>query len=406
MNPTPADRAPALPLAPRRYDLWLICLTAALVAWGLLMMYSASAFLAVETYKDPWHYVVRQGVAVVLGVAAMIGLAMTPYRRLRDWAPGIWMASLVLLAMVHVPGLSHSAKGAVRWISLGPLHFQPAEFTKLATLVALGTWLHRNRGDIHNPRTMVVSVCIIAPQLLGVIIQPDFGSTAIIVVLCAVMYALAGLRTALMGTLGGIGAIALALVAIAEPYRIKRITSFLHPFADCSGDGYQVCQSLLALHQGGLVGRGMGQSVAKLLFLPEPYNDFIAAVLGEELGLVGVALLILTYLGLALVGFRIARRAPDAFGSVLASTFTVMIVGQACLNLSVVMSVVPPKGLVLPFMSYGATAMMMNLASVGVLLSISAEGVERPASFSGWRDYLLAVGGLPALRPNAARVSS
>lgn len=404
-TPAAPAQATAASTGPRRYDLWLICITAALVAWGLLMMYSASAFLAVETYKDPWHYVVRQGVAVVLGLAAMVGLAAVPYRRLRDAAPALWAASLVLLAMVHVPGLSHSAKGAVRWIELGPLHFQPAEFTKLATLIALGSWLHRNRGDIHNPRTFAIAGLIVAPQALGVIIQPDFGSTAIILVLCAVMYALAGLRTVLMGMLGGVGAIALALVAIAEPYRIKRVTSFLHPFADCSGDGYQVCQSLLALHQGGLVGRGMGQSVAKLLFLPEPYNDFIAAVLGEELGLVGMVLLILAYLGLAFVGFRIARRAPDAFGSVLASTFTVMIVGQACLNLGVVMSVVPPKGLVLPFMSYGATAMMMNLAAVGVLLSISAEGVERPAMFAGWRDFVLALAGQPAPRAGV-RVSA
>ncbi len=406
MNTSPSAAVASPVPAPRRYDLRLICLTAALVAWGLLMMYSASSFEAAETYKDPWHYVLRQGVAVVLGIVALVGLAATPYRRLRDWAPGLWMASLVLLAMVHLPGLSHSVKGAVRWIELGPLHFQPAEFTKLATLIALATWLHRNRGDIHNPRTFAISACIVAPQVLGVIIQPDFGSTAIILVLCAVMYAVAGLRTVLMGTLGGIGAIALALVAIAEPYRIKRITSFIHPFADCSGDGYQVCQSLLALHQGGLIGRGMGQSVAKLLFLPEPYNDFIAAVLGEELGLVGVVSLIVAYVGLAYVGFRIARRAPDAFGSVLASTFTVMIVGQACLNLGVVMSVVPPKGLVLPFMSYGATAMMMNLAAVGVLLSISAEGVDRPPAFSGWRDFLLAVRGQPALRPGAVRLSS
>lgn len=393
---TPETETPAA--APRRYDLWLICLTAAMVAWGMLMMYSASAFLAAETYKDPWHYVVRQGVAVVLGLGALVFLAMTPYRRLREWAPGLWMASLVLLAMVHVPGLSHSAKGATRWIELGPVHFQPAEFTKLATLIALGTWLHRNRGDIHNPTTIGVSIGIVVPQLAAIIFQPDFGSTAIVLVLCVVMYALAGLRTAVIGVTSVGLALLLGVVALAEPYRMKRVTSFLDPFADCSGDGYQVCQSLLAMHQGGVVGRGMGASVAKLLFLPEPYNDFIAAVLGEELGLVGVVLLILCYLGMAWVGFRIARRAPDAFGSTLASTLTVMLVGQACLNLGVVMSVVPAKGLVLPFMSYGATAMMINLAAVGILLSISAEGEDRVTRYAGWADFFRAVQGRPAPR--------
>ncbi len=388
--------------APRKYDLWLICLTAALVAWGLLMMYSASSFLAVETYKDPWHYVVRQGIAVAIGLAALVGLAMTPYRKLADWAPTLWGASIVLLLLVHVPVISHSAKGATRWIELGPLHFQPAEFAKLATLIALAAWLHRNRGDIHNKNTILVAGAIVVPQLLCIIVQPDFGSTAIIAVLCGVMYALAGLRTGLMTVAATGGSFLLGLVAIAQPYRMKRVTSFLDPFANCSGDGYQVCQSLLAMHQGGLVGRGMGESVAKMLYLPEPYNDFIAAVLGEELGLIGVVVLILCYLALALVGFRIARRAPDTFGSILASTFTVMIVGQACLNLGVVMSVVPPKGLVLPFMSYGATAMMMNLAAVGVLLSISAEGVDNAPAYAGLQDFWLAVRGLPAQRPAMA----
>ncbi len=387
------ENAPAVPR--RVYDLRLICLTAVLVSWGLLMMYSASGFLAAETYKNAWHYVIRQGVAIVIGLVAMVALAATPYRKLRDLAPAFWMASIVLLMMVHIPVISHSAKGATRWIELGPLHFQPAEFTKLATLIALGTWLHRNRGDIHNPRTILISIGLVAPQLLAIVLQPDFGSTAIVFVLCCVMYALAGLRTAWMTVLGAVGVIGLGIVAAMEPYRMKRLMSFMAPFEDCSGDGYQVCQSLLAMHQGGLVGRGMGQSMAKLLFLPEPYNDFIAAVLGEELGLIGVLTLIACYVGLAHLGFRIARRAPDAFGSVLASTFTVMLVGQACLNLGVVMSVVPPKGLVLPFMSYGASAMMMNLAAVGVLLSISAEGVDRPATFHGWADFWLAVRGLP-----------
>jgi cell division protein FtsW len=160
---------------------------------------------------------------------------------------------------------------------------------------------------------------------------------------------------------------------VAEPYRIKRLTSFLDPFKDCSGDGYQVCQSLLALHHGGLYGQGPGEGVAKLLYLPEPQNDFIAAVIGEELGLGGMIVLFGLFAVFAWRGFSIARRAADPFGALVASTFTVMIVAQACLNLGVITSLVPPKGLVLPFISYGATAMMVNLAAVGVLLAISAE---------------------------------
>ena len=365
----------------RRYDLPILFLTITLVLFGLAMVYSASAFIAAEQNGNPTHFVTRQGMACALGFIAMFVFARLPYRRLRAWAPTLYVGTVASLFLVWIPGIGHAAKGAARWFGVGGIHFQPAEFLKFVLLICLATLLHRNRADIHNPKVLGTAAVMIGGPLCLVILQPDFGSTAIIAVLAGAMFFFAGLRWAWILGLGGLLGAGLGLLMVAEPYRIKRLTSFLDPFKDCSGDGYQVCQSLLALHHGGLFGQGPGEGVAKLLYLPEPQNDFIAAVIGEELGLGGMILLFVLFGILAWRGFSIARRAADPFGALVASTFTVMIVAQACLNLGVVTSLVPPKGLVLPFISYGATAMMVNLAAIGVLLSISAEAkpAEVPA---------------------------
>lgn len=367
-------------MTPRRYDIPLLVLTLVLVALGLATIYSASAFIASELYKNPFHFVQRQGVGVVLGLAAMWALARTPYRRMQKWAIPLYWISVASLVLVWIPGIGHTANGASRWFGIAGFHFQPAEFVKVAMLIVLATWLHRNRADVAHPQVLGFAALALALPLGFILAQPDFGSFLIICVLCGIMVFLAGISLRWFAPLAGLGVVGLAAVAIAEPYRMKRLTSFLDPFADCSGDGYQVCQSLLALHHGGLAGQGPGEGVTKLYYLPEPHNDFIAAVLGEEFGLWGMLTLMVLYLAFAWRGIAVARRAGDTFGALLATTFTVMIVGQACMNLGVVMSVVPPKGLVLPFLSYGVSAMAVNLAAVGVLLSVSAEAVPAQAA--------------------------
>ena len=271
--------------------------------------------------------------------------------------------------------MGHAANGAQRWFGVAGFHFQPAELAKASLLICFATWLHKNRDNVHDlKKVLLPALGFMVPPLVLVIIQPDFGSTAIISLLCGLMLVLAGLRWAWVFGAGTVAVAGLFGIMVAEPYRRERILSFVDPFANCEGSAYQVCESLLAMHHGGLLGQGLGDGVAKLLYLPEPYNDFIAAVLGEELGLWGFALMTGLYAWMAWRGMEIARRAPDTFGMLLASTFTIMIVGQACLNLGVVLSLLPPKGLVLPFISYGASAMMINLTAVGILLSISADG--------------------------------
>ncbi len=367
--------------APRRYDTPLLVAAVLLLAYGLVMVWSASAFVAAEETENPYHFVVRQLIAIGVGLPLAVGAMLLPYRQLDRYATHFYIFSLALLPAVWLPGLGHSANGATRWFGVGGFNFQPAELAKFAVLVALASFLHKRRAELHDWKNVLIpSVLMVAAPLGFIIAQPDFGSTAIIALLCGVMVFFAGLRLRWMVTGGTVLTSLLGLVMVLEPYRRERLTSFLDPFANCAGSGYQVCESLLALHHGGLWGQGLGDGVAKLLYLPEPYNDFIAAVLGEELGILGFAVLTGLYAFVAWRGMEIARNARDMFGSLLASTFTVMIVGQACLNLGVVLGVVPPKGLVLPFVSYGASAMMVNMAAIGVLLSISAEARQEEPS--------------------------
>lgn len=381
----PADHA-ASTTATRRYDVQLGLATLLLLAYGLVMVWSASAFVAQEETNNANHFVIRQLVALSLGAVGLFVARATPYRHLQKYVPFLYALSIGMLLAVGVPGLSHSANGAQRWIGFGGFHFQPAELAKASLLVCFAAYLHKHRANLHDIRGVLLpAVGWAIPPLALIIVQPDFGSTVIILGLGTVMLVLAGLR---LSWVIGAGVALAALVAPVmwfEAYRRERVMSFLDPFSNCSGSAYQVCESLLAMHHGGVWGQGLGDGVAKLLYLPEPYNDFIAAVIGEELGLWGFALLTGLYAWVAWRGFEIARRSQDMFGVLLASTFTLMIVGQACLNLGVVLSLLPPKGLVLPFISYGASAMIINLTAVGVLLSISADMAPEEAGASAGR---------------------
>lgn len=357
----------------RRYDLPLLLITVVLVCFGLIAIGSASWFVASEEYNDPYHFLERQGFSVAVGGVMMLLLARLPYRTLLEKAHWLYGASVAGLVMVWMPGLSHRANGATRWFGLAGITFQPAELAKLAALVCLAAWLGRNRGNVNDLRVLGLAGAGLLPLLLLLIAQPDFGSTMITCLLCGVMLFLAGIRWSWVVSLGGMVALAGSLLVALEPYRMARVAGFTNPCADPAGGGYQVCQSLVALHNGGLWGQGLGNGQAKLLYLPEPYNDFIVAVVGEELGLWGMAFLLTLYGLFAWRALRMAGKLADPVATILAGTLTAMVVGQACLNLGVAMSVLPPKGLVLPFLSYGNSAMMMNLAAVGVLLSISAE---------------------------------
>jgi cell division protein FtsW len=356
----------------RKIDLPLLALTSLLVALGLVFVYSASSYGDARK-GNSFAHLEKQGLACIIGFMVLALLARTPYRRLIRYVKHMYVGVVGMLVLVFVPGVSKTVNGATRWIELGPVNLQPAEMVKMVVVIGMSWWMSRNRGNVNDQQVLVPAGVAMALPLGLIIVQPDFGSFAIICGLAGLVLFLAGLNWRWVAMLAGVGAVGLGIVGMAKAYRVARVTSFLDPFEDCSGAGYQVCQSLLAFHHGGIAGQGLGGSYAKLSFLPEPHNDFIAAVVGEETGLVGMLVLVSLYALFAWRGVTIARRAPDMFGALLATAFTVMIAGQACLNLGVALALVPPKGLVLPFMSYGASAMVVNLAAVGVLLSVSAE---------------------------------
>jgi len=367
----------------RSIDPWLIMTSALLVVFGLVMVYSASAMKAFERSGDETYYLTRQLIALAVGLVCCVTTAVTPMRIIRRYRIMLYAAVIGGLLLCFVPGIRYGANGAYRWIGFGPIHWQPSEFAKIIVLIMLADYLDRSRQHIGDARVVLKAMLVPLPALLLILPQPDFGTTAIIAGLCAIMVFMAGLQikhtiaAAVAGIFVGIP------VMIFEPYRVKRLKSFMDPWQSMDAEGYHVIQSWVAMHSGGFWGQGLGNSVAKLDFLPEPWTDFIGAVIAEELGLVAVLSLIGLYAIFLWRGLYIARHARDSFSMLLAATLTLMVGFEAFFNLGVVMGILPPKGLVLPFISYGATAMMSHMWVIGILLSISAESHKSPVS-AGW----------------------
>jgi cell division protein FtsW len=365
-------------------DALLVGVVLLLTGLGLYTVYTASGFNDAVKGGMSVATAGKQAVAAIIGLLLLAFFRSRSYRRIRTWRVRlwgfpvpttylVWVLSLVAMGLVWVPGLGHKANGAARWVNLGPANLQPSEFLKLTTLLALAQFLHEFREKVNDRRVLGLLVAGAGIISLLLYLQNDLGSLIITLGIGFVMLWVAGLRYQYVGGLAGLGAGLVALMVVLEPFRVQRVMSFLDPFEDCRGAGYQVCQSLIAFHNGGLTGQGAGQGFSKLAFLPEAHNDFIAAVFGEEFGLLGMLTLFGLY-GLFLWrGFDIARKARDMHGLLLASTITLLIVGQAVLNFAVALGSLPNKGLVLPFMSYGGSAMMVNLAAVGVLLAIHAD---------------------------------
>lgn len=359
----------------RSFDRTLLIVVALLLVLGLVMVQSASGPVAADRLDDPWYYVKRQSAAMVVGLSACGVLAFTPYEALRRHAWAAYAAVLVGLVLVFVPGLSNRVNGASRWISMGSVNLQPSEFAKIVSLLCMAHFIDSKHGRLSDLKGVLLPTLLIpAPLMALILLEPDFGTTAIVGGMALVMLYVAGLRMQYLYVFGGLAVLGAIPAVMLASYRMKRVTSFLDPWADAAGAGYQVIQSMIAFHSGGLVGRGLGESQAKHLFLPEPWTDFVAAVMAEELGLVSVVALLTLYSLLVWRGMVVARQAHDLFGVLLATSVTAMIGLQAFFNLGVVMGVVPPKGLVLPFMSYGASAIIAHLMCVGLLLNVSANG--------------------------------
>jgi cell division protein FtsW len=347
----------------------LVLVTLALVSFGLVMVYSASSARALLGSDDPAYYLKRQALYALAGLVALVLLSRFDYRRLRDGAGPLVLGSFVLL--VAVLGIGTAVNGARRWIPIGGFTFQPSELAKLALALWTAALLSRrpapqSLGELLRPIGLVVgTACAL------ILVEPDLGSALAIGVMVSAVLLVSGtpLRALASGaTIAG----TLVLAAIwLEPYRRARIFSFLDPWHDPQGAGFQAVQAMIALGSGGIFGVGLGESVQKIYYLPEASTDMIFAIVGEELGLVGVVAVVVAFALFAYAGFNIALRCSDPFGKRLAAALTALVCGQAALNVSAVMGLAPLTGIPLPFVSYGGSSLVVGLASVGILLNIA-----------------------------------
>jgi cell division protein FtsW len=347
----------------------------ALSLFGCVMIYSASAVSAGETSGNPYRYLVKQIAALVLGGIAAFVVYRTDYRVFaRPWL--VYGAYGVSLGLTAFALFRPPINGARRWIPLGVTMLQPGELLKVALVLLLAHQLARKTEKAGDPeRAMVPSLVFSGVAAAVVVLQPDLGTAACYVVLCAVLLWLAGARARWF--LIGIAAMVpiLAALLLSADYRRARLLAFLHPEADPLGRGFQAIQSLIAVGAGGWFGNGLGGGRQKLFFLPFPHTDFIFAIVGEELGFVGALAIVAGFSVVAWRGLRAARRAPDAFASFLAAGATAMIVVQAAINLSVVLALVPTKGIPLPFVSYGGSSLIASWIAGGLILNVSQHEV-------------------------------
>ena len=358
----------------RGHDRILAAAVAVLLVLGLIMVQSASGPESAEKIGDAWFYVKRQTIGVVGGVSLCLVAALVPYHWLKKSAWFIYVGVIIALLLLMVPGVGREVNGATRWIGVGGFNIQPSEFAKVALVLTTALLISKNVGRLNDLKIAGLVFLAPFPLMFLVLGQPDFGTTVLLLGLTFVLFFIGGLPSRFLVTFAA-GAVAIGTpVMLLASYRMRRLESFLDPWADAAGSGYQVIQSMIAFQSGGLTGQGLGESHAKHMFLPEPWTDFVSSVMAEELGLIGVFFLLALYGVVVVRGMSIARRAPDFFGMLVASAVTALIAGQALLNLGVAMGVLPPKGLVLPFMSYGVSAIMVHLLCVGLLLNISANG--------------------------------
>jgi cell division protein FtsW len=352
-------------------DQTLFLATLLLVCLSVVMVYSASAVVAMQRYQQPYWFLTKQIMWATLGIALLRMVMSVDYRVYRE-PVFIWSClGVVMLGLVAVL-FSPAVNNAHRWFSIGGLGIQPSELAKLAAIFFIAALLERRMHRINELGYALLPIGIVVGTLVCLImLEPDFGTSMSLALIAAVMVFAAGLNyTYIVGA-----ALALlplvAYVAIGAEYRRRRLLSFLNPWEDPKGDGFQIIQSLIAVGTGGVSGRGLMKGVQKLFYLPEAHTDFIYAVISEELGLIGATLVLLCFCVITWRGLKVALKAPDTFGSFLALGLTTMVAVQAFVNMSVVLGLMPTKGIPLPFVSSGGSSLLINLLGMGVLLNVS-----------------------------------
>ncbi len=354
------------------FDYWLLFTSILLISIGVVLVYSSSAVLAADRYGDTYYFLKKEIIFLLVGLGMTALMSKFPYGHLRRLVYPLLGIGIVLIVLTYVPGFRSVASGAARWIRLGPFTFQPSELMKLLFVLFLAYSMEKKVAKMERFGVGVLSHLLIGGVIIAIVLgQRDFGSAFVLAMMLFLLLYVGGIRKIYLIAMG-LAALPVVYYAVAAvPYRRQRILAFLDPWADRYGSGFQIIQSLISFHEGGVWGRGLGEGQQKLFYLPEAHTDFIAAVLGEELGLVGMMVLITLFATFAVRGFVVAWRAPDLFGRYLALGIAMLITWQAIANLSVVMGMLPTKGMVLPFISYGGSSLLVMMTALGILFNIS-----------------------------------
>lgn len=355
----------------KKYNKLLLLAVILISLFGLLMIYSSSNIWAEYKYNDPYKYLKSQAIFLIIGYILMIIISKFPYQNYKKLANIIFLTCTIMLILVLIPGIGTVRNGSRSWFGIGSLGLQPSEFTKLGLIIFTSKYLANNTKELKNIKKGVLPILGVLLLIFGLImLEPDFGTGVVIVMTIIVLLFISGVKMNFfikIGILGLIGVIVLILIA---PYRLERIVSFINPWTDPLGSGFQIIQSLYAIGPGGLLGLGFGNSIQKHFYLPEPQTDFIFAIISEEFGFLGVLIISTLFITIIYSGLKISMRCQDNFGKFLAFGITFGLAFQTILNLMVVVGLLPVTGVTLPFLSYGGSSLLISLINIGILLNI------------------------------------
>ncbi len=364
---------------PVAYDFRLLFPVLLLVGIGVVMVYSASSALALKKFGNEYYFLKKQAVFALIGFLALLICRYFPYRIFRSLTYPMVVLALGLLLAIQLSALGVSAGGSARWLRFNEFSFQPSEFARFSLIIFLGYSMSKKGDRLKDLYVgFLPHILVLIAFVTLIILQPDFGSVVILGAITWFMLFVGGAR--IFHLLASLMVLVpfLYFFMIHAEYRLKRIMSFLDPWQYSTDEGYQIIHSLMAFGSGGIWGAGLGNGFQKLFYLPEPHTDFIFSVIGEELGLLGVLAILGLYGIILWRGISIARNSGDEFGTFLAFGMTLAIGLQVCINMGVTLGLLPTKGLALPFLSYGGTSLLMNMASIGILMNIYATGFKKP----------------------------
>ena len=354
----------------KKIDKTLLISVIILSLFGLLMIYSSSCIWADYKFNDPYKYLKSQGLFLIFGYFLIYIISKINYQIYYKYSNYILLICSILLVLVLIPGIGSIRNGSRSWFGIGSFGIQPSEFAKLGLIIFTSKYLTNNK--IKSIRSSVFPILLVVFFLFGLImLQPDFGTGIILVMTIIAILFISGVNMSFFTTLGVLGLIGIVILIIIAPYRLERITSFINPWADPLGSGFQIIQSLYAIGPGGLLGMGLGNSIQKHFYLPEPQTDFIFSIISEELGFAGILIVSCLFITIIYHGINISLKQEDNFAKYLSFGITFSLSFQTLLNLMVVVGLIPVTGVTLPFLSYGGSSLLVSIVSIGILLNIS-----------------------------------